>query len=115
MDDQTTQKNPAPKAAEPAKTTTAEKDLSLEIAQAVEREPSDHVRCVRVFGNYYRCNWWSRQAGPGATLDYDWKGLCTDFVRKSRFLDVTVQTGELIIKEVNSVGASASEKMPLVK
>ncbi len=116
MDDQTTQKDPARKAAEPAiKAAAAEKDLSSEIAQAVDREPSDHVRCVRVFGNYYRCNWWSRQGGAGATLDYDWNGLFTDFVRKSRFLDVTIQTGELVIKEVSSVGARRDGKTPLVK
>jgi nucleoid-associated protein YgaU len=101
VDDQTTQK-PAPrKAAPPAgDAPPAPKDLSSEIEQAVEREPADQVRCVHVFGNYYRCNWWSRPTGSRATPDYAWGGLFSDFIRKSSFLAATTESGQLVIKEV---------------
>ena len=79
---------------------TAERDLSREIEQAVEREPMDRVRCVRVFGNFYRCNWWSRLGRAHRGEDFDWAGLITDHVRKSRFFSVTMQTGQMVIADV---------------
>jgi hypothetical protein len=101
MVDQSAQKNPPGKAPDPA-VPSAEKDLSREIERAVVREPMDQVRCVRVFGNCYRCNWWSRLANRRMRLDYDWGGLMTDYIRKSRFLTASMQTGELVIKEAGS-------------
>jgi hypothetical protein len=106
VDDPSTQKNVARKG--PVSTgdeISADKDLSTEIERVIEREPLDQVRCVRVFGNYYRCNWWSRLGGPRTGLDYDWAGLLMDFIRKSRFLIASMQTGELVIKEVESIAA----------
>ena len=35
-----------------------EADLSRRIEKAVQKDPSDRVKCVRVFDDYYRCNWW---------------------------------------------------------
>jgi len=107
MDVPSTQDNPARKPAEPAAAEPrSDKDLSQQIEQAVEREPLDQVKCVRVFGNYYRCNWWSR-AGAQSRLEYNWAGLLMDVIRKSCFLSVTMQAGQLVIKEV---GASAGGK-----
>jgi hypothetical protein len=88
-------KEPAPQdAARPV-----EKDLSRDIEKAVERQPLDTVRCVRVFGNYYRCNWWCRMDGARKGLDYDWGGIATDCIRTSRFLTATMNAGELVIQE----------------
>jgi hypothetical protein len=75
-------------------------DLSRQIEQLVEREPLDAVRCVRVFGNFYRCNWWSRLGAKRAGRDFDWGGFITDHVRQSRFLKATVRGEEIILEEV---------------
>ena len=56
-------------------------DLSLEIAQKVDRHPGDRVRVMRVWGDHYRCNW----IAPKNRLDV----LETFIVRKSEFLHVT--------------------------
>jgi hypothetical protein len=66
-------------------------DLSREIEVAVEREPGDEVRCTRVNGDHYRCNWWI-VARNSAYDNPTMKGgqLATDHrIRKSRFLRVT--------------------------
>jgi hypothetical protein len=65
-------------------------DLSAEIALAVEKGPGDSVRCTRIWGSDYRCNWWAAEA----TGAYDNPGMggllvTTHRVRKSRFLRVT--------------------------
>ncbi len=112
MEDQSTQKPPVPAAAkEPApkpEAAPAEKDLSQQIERAVAREPLDQVKCVRVFGNYYRCNWWSKSTGPKKRTDTAWGGEFMDCIRKSRFLTATMKTGELVITEVPSVAPYAS-------
>jgi hypothetical protein len=106
VEEQTTEKTTARKAAGPAgNESPADKDLSTEIERVIEREPLDQVRCVRVFGNYYRCNWWSRLGGPRVGLDYDWAGLLKDFIRQSRFLTATMEAGQLVVKEVPTVAA----------
>jgi len=79
-------------------------DLSQEIERVVDREPLDLVKCVRVFGNYYRCNWWSRTVAARTRADYAWSGRMADYVRKSCFLNVTMNAGELIMKEIGPVG-----------
>ncbi len=65
-------------------------DLSGEIAAHVERQPGDAVKCRRIDGDSYRCNWWAAQATGG----YDNPGMfgllvTTHRVRKSQFLRVT--------------------------
>ncbi|MGA2584209.1 MAG: hypothetical protein ABSG31_13100 [Tepidisphaeraceae bacterium] len=92
---------PKPRAPEPAST-----DLSRRIEQTVERQPQDAVRCVRVFGDFYRCNWWSRRDDKRKGLDFDWSGLITDHVRKSRFLRVVAQGEQLTLEEVPRIPAA---------
>jgi hypothetical protein len=105
MEEQSTQKNVSPK--EPVakvEAPQAEKDLSTQIERAVEREPLDQVKCVRVFGNYYRCNWWARSIASQAKKDnIQWGGSLMDCIRKSRFLSVTMRGAELVIEEVGSL------------
>jgi hypothetical protein len=74
-------------------------DLSRQIEQMVEREPIDRVRCVRVFGDFYRCNWWSR-VGNRRDRNYDWGGLMTDHVRQSRFFKATVSGEDVLLEDV---------------
>ena len=78
-------------------------DLSLEIERAVQRDPLDRVKCVRVFDDYYRCNWWSQPAGAPTNRDTSvWGSVATQRVRKSQFLNVTSVAGQLTIKEMPS-------------
>lgn len=65
-------------------------DLSAEIVQAVDRRPGDVVRCTKVVGNMYRCNWWA----PENTSGYDNPAMggllvTTHRVRQSHFLRAT--------------------------
>lgn len=74
-------------------------DLSSQIEQAVQRDPSDRVKCVRVFGNYYRCNWWAEPYDKVSNRHAsEWGAVATQRVRKSRFLNVAIVDGELVIK-----------------
>src|SRR5215213_1298128 len=79
--------------------TAGEEDLSAEIAAHVERQPGDAVKCRRIDGDSYRCNWWA----PQGTGTYDNPGMfgmlvTTHRVRKSQFLRVTKSpTGGLVI------------------
>lgn len=88
--------DPAHYMANPADT----RDLSPEIIASVQKLPGDEVRCRRITPNGYRCNWWA----PMATAGYDNPGMSgllvtTHRVRKSRFLYVTKQSGQLAIEE----------------
>jgi hypothetical protein len=77
-------------------------DLSTEIAAHVERQPGDAVKCRRIDGDSYRCNWWAAQP----TASYDNPGMygllvTTHRVRKSQFLRVTKSpTRGLVIQVV---------------
>jgi hypothetical protein len=42
-------------------------DLSYDLSQFLAREPGELVRCRRVSGDHYRCNWW----GPRNKTAYD--------------------------------------------
>ena len=120
MDEQSAQEHPARRPAESSQNVSGEnpsgensssenssnRDLSREIERTVAREPLDFVKCVRVFGNYYRCNWWSRAAGARKYLDYAWTGIIVDIVRKSCFLSATMNAGELTLKEIRPVSPS---------
>ena len=82
---------------------SAEGDLSVQIEHAVQRDPLDRVKCVRVYDNYYRCNWWAQPVGGPAGGEVSvWGAIATQRVRKSRFLNVTSVGGELVIKELAS-------------
>jgi hypothetical protein len=87
-------------------TPSPDKDLSREIERIVDREPLDLVRCVRVFGNYYRCNWWSSAGIHRGDLDANWSRMMIDIVRKSSFLTATMDAGELVMKEIVAGPAS---------
>ena len=91
-----------PPAARAAPAVPATSDLSRRIEQLVERKPLDAVRCVRVFGNFYRCNWWSRLGSKRPGADFDWGGLITDHVRQSRFLKATVSGEQITLEDVPS-------------
>jgi hypothetical protein len=64
-------------------------NLSEAIEQCIERWPGEQVRCVRVYGDHYRCNWMR-----GAEIGIAGR------ITKSRFLKVTWNKGALDIHDV---------------
>lgn len=84
----------------PLPKSSASVDLSRQIEQMVERRAVDTVRCVHVFGDFYRCNWWSRRGNRPDGRNYDWAGLMTDHVRQSRFFRATVSGEDVVLEEV---------------
>ena len=102
MEEQSVQQNvPGKQPVVKSEAAPVEKDLSQQIERSVAREPLDQVKCVRVFGNYYRCNWWSRlNASKAKATDNQWGSSLMEIVRKSRFLSATMQGGELVVHEV---------------
>jgi hypothetical protein len=76
-------------------------DLSAEIERAMDKEPLDRVRCIHVFGDYYRCNWWAPPIlKNNQTKSFDWAVATTHHVRQSRFLSATMNAGQLKIEFV---------------
>ena len=86
-------------------------DLSRAIERSVDREPRDLVRCARVFGDFYRCNWWSRAGVQNPHSDAPWSRMIMDIVRKSCFLNVTLDAGKLVLKEIVANSASPVKVM----
>lgn len=77
-------------------TSPAAEDLSDAIVQAVDRQPDEEIRSVRVFGNCYRCNWWVQDRTRHTML-----ALRTGTIRKSRFLRATKTDGKLVIEDIS--------------
>lgn len=104
MPDQKDAVDPIVPASEPAlragRPTRSPVDLCREVERTLDLEPGDRVRCVHLFGDYYRCNWWSRVETTRKKADYDWSALLTDHVRRSSFLKVTTADGQLKVEEV---------------
>lgn len=97
----------------PVENVVGNADLSREVERAVKRLPQDRVRCVRVFGNYYRCNWWAPPmptppfgwertgaAGESQSRAIPWGTGSTHHVRQSRFFHATVTGGVLSLVPV---------------
>ena len=94
------QVKPADAAPKPQPAADPNPDLSREVEQAVARRPRDRVRCVRVFEEYYRCNWWAPTPGAEATLQPEWVWMTLHRVRKSRFLRARITPAGLTIQDV---------------
>lgn len=75
---------------------TEKDDLSELIEHAVERKSDEEVRCVRVCGDRYRCNWWVR--------DRDAHPMFSTIGRisRSKFLRVTNAGNRLVIDDLSS-------------
>jgi hypothetical protein len=76
-------------------------DLSGRIEQAVVRQRHDRVKCVRVSGDFYRCNWWAVAPADKASRGdrSAWGAVAMSRVRESRFLHVTLEGGALKMDE----------------
>lgn len=74
-------------------------DLSAEIIQSIARGAGERVKCRRISGNHYRCNWW----GPQSTAGYDnpaMSGLLvtTHRVIRSQMIHVTRSGKGLLVR-----------------
>lgn len=74
----------------------APEDFSEAIEQSMERKPDEQVRCVRVFEDRYRCNWWVKGAGA------DWLSSATGSIRKSIFLRASKKADKLVIEDLST-------------
>ncbi|MGA2442704.1 MAG: hypothetical protein ABSH08_17255 [Tepidisphaeraceae bacterium] len=81
----------------------AEIDLSAEIVATLEAPIGQTVRCVRVYGDNYRCNWWGQEAprdiGKPIVSGFEATELR---VRRSRFLKVRKTSDGLQIQDATS-------------
>lgn len=82
-------------------------DHSVRIERAVARQPKDHVRCVHLFDNYYRCNWWAPLGADVHRNQAEWVIGAMSRVRKSSFLAATLKGQSLVIEEVDRNGVRA--------
>lgn len=73
---------------------TAAADLSEAIKQTMDRQPNEQVDCVHLFGDRYRCNWWSRKTSD------DWRTFGTGSISKSMFLRATRTSDGLVIEDL---------------
>ncbi|HEY1685357.1 MAG TPA: hypothetical protein VGG19_11380 [Tepidisphaeraceae bacterium] len=78
---------------------SAGKQLVSAIEERMLREPQDLVKCVHLFDDYFRCNWWAPAPGQN-NRSFDWGTSATHHVRKSCFLKVSNVNEELTIEEI---------------
>jgi len=100
MSDVTAFSTQQPSPASPPAPPQEVEDLSEEIIRTVEKRPEDRVVCRRIWGNSYRCNWWT--AADSSNYDNPGMGgnlVTTHTIRKSRFLNVTRSRLGLVIVE----------------
>ncbi|HEX2970919.1 MAG TPA: hypothetical protein VHP11_01230 [Tepidisphaeraceae bacterium] len=81
----------APKANSPRTEAEAE-DLSQAIKLSLEKGAGEQVRCVRVYGNRYRCNWWLKDEDNGTA----------GRIIRSRFLKATQTPDGLLIEDLTN-------------
>ena len=68
-------------------------DLSFAIKQSVHRLQGEEVRCVRVYGNRYRCNWWVKDGSDAISS-------VLGRIARSKMLQVTQTPDGLLIEDV---------------
>ena len=84
----------------PASKSPVSPDLSAEISLTVERLKGEKVKCRRIFGDNYRCNWLTVEedlAGGGRSMALD-----SYRIRASKFLRVTKAGEQLVIEDVTA-------------
>ena len=83
-------------------------DRAREIIALLHREPGDRLTCVRVFGEFYRCNWWAAGASPFDPAMIRGLEVSTYRVRKSCLVKATFDDGgKLLVEDATRVAADA--------
>jgi hypothetical protein len=80
----------------PTEQPVATGDLSEAIDGSIEKMPGEEVRSVRVYEDYYRCNWWVQDASPGPMY------LNVGRITRSKFLRATMSGEKLVIEDMSS-------------
>ncbi len=68
-------------------------DLSAAITPSVDKLAGQTVRCVRVYGNHYRCNWWAKNGDDAI-------GSVMGRIVRSQFLRATMTPDGLVIVDL---------------
>src|SRR2546423_14728097 len=86
---------------EPSQTLTPNMDLSAQITATLDKRAGETVKCVRVFGDNYRCNWWVR-ADPAASPSARGLSMGGTIMRGqvSSFIPVIKQPNGLQLRDV---------------
>lgn len=69
-------------------------DLAKEMEQSMERQSDERIKVVRVFDDFYRCNWWVEDKTPHPF----W--LASGKIRKSTFVRATKTKDGLLVEAV---------------
>ena len=75
---------------------TEKLDLSEAIEQSMHRQRDEQIRCVRVFGDRYRCNWLVRDRTE------HWLSFATSSIKKSVFLRASWKDDKLVIEDMGN-------------
>ena len=76
-------------------------DLSDELVRTLKRSAGERVTCRRIFGDKYRCNWWSAIDTKGYdNPNMGGQTVTTHRVARSELLHVTKTNAGLVIKTV---------------
>lgn len=77
-------------------------DLSEEIVRTVRKAAGERVTCRRIFGDNYRCNWWSAASTDGYdNPNMGGQTVMTHRIGRSELLHVTKTSAGLVINTVN--------------
>ena len=78
----------------------ADIDHSREIIQTMDKEPRDQLTCVRVYDDFYRCNWWAPGILPGRSESiFQGLEISTYRIRKSHFVRAVIRDGQLVVED----------------
>jgi hypothetical protein len=79
---------------QPTETPAVSEDLSKAIDQTVAKQADEQVKTVRLFDDYYRCNWWVQDKNEQPS----W--MSSGKIRKSSFLRVKKTSSGLVIEDL---------------
>lgn len=79
--------------------------MASRIERVVTRQPQDQVRCIHLFDDFFRCNWWSPQGIDLHRNSAAWVVGALSRVRKSCFVAAKFENGRLVIEEVDAKGS----------
>src|SRR4051812_26069643 len=71
-------------------------DLSKEMEQSMARQSDERIEVVRVYDDFYRCNWWVEDKTPHSF----W--LASGRIKKSTFVRATKTGDGLLIEQLKA-------------
>ena len=74
-------------------------DLSADIAQTMDKRPGERVKCTRVYGDNYRCNWIAPDKRASALAPRTTMTIPSLYIRRSKMLRVRKTSGGLVVED----------------